>query len=140
MPSVSSCFLHVFCFRKVTQEKFSEKNQENCRNIFATEEAGSQKTSTRGPTGAQRTPWPRPMGPPRLGVAPGPRGSPGTDPWLLFILSSEKLHKRDPFSRTRPEAPPPKTLKREFCSPIPAPCRRWRSSPEASSSPCLPLE
>ena len=76
MPSASSCFLHVFGFRKIAQEKVPEKIRKIAKKYFATKEARSQKASTGGPAGGGRHPLAR-VGPgPRPRAAQGPRVAP----------------------------------------------------------------
>ena len=72
MPSASSCFLHIFGFRKIAQEKVPEKIRKIAKNYFATKEAKSQKASTRGPPEGGGDPLAR-VGPhPRPRAAQGP--------------------------------------------------------------------
>ena len=85
MLSASSCFLHVFGFRKIAQAKFQEKIEKIAKNYFATKEASSQKASTGGPIGGGGGSRARPRPNPRRGAARGPLTFAGTDllPYLL---------------------------------------------------------
>ena len=89
MPSASFCFLHVFGFRKIAQEKVPEKIRKIAKKYFVTKEARSQKASTRGP--------PEGGGDPLARVGPHPRpratqGPPGTNllPYLFFRLKTAR--------------------------------------------------
>ena len=62
MPSASSCFLHVFGFRKSYTGKVPGKIPENYKNYFATKEAGSQKGWLGGPQGQNAAPGRGPWG------------------------------------------------------------------------------
>ena len=120
--------------RKSSQKK-SRKFQKLFRDGRSQEPEGQLRRPNRG--GGEKRPLAAAHGGPAPGGGTQPSGGLRNRPFALFILSPQKRRKRDPFPETRPEAPPPpKTLKRGFCRPAPAPCRRGRSSSEASSSPC----
>ena len=86
MPSASSCFLHVFGFRKIAQEKVPEKIEKIAKKYFATKEVRSQKASPGGPPVGWGDPTTRPVVDPRQGAAQAPRVASGTDllPYLFF--------------------------------------------------------
>ena len=107
MPSASSCFLHVFGFRKIEQEKFLEKIEKITENYFATKEARSQEAMPVGHPGPLRRPRARPWAYPRQGVAQAPQGTSGTDllPYLFFRLKIARSATL--FPELDPEAPPP---------------------------------
>jgi hypothetical protein len=71
----------------------------------------------------------------------GPLGGPQPPPFRLLIPPVAKtLSSLSKYPRKDPETPPSSTLAREGQNLFPAPCRRGESSPEASTSPCLPPE
>ena len=133
----------VFCMFLVSEKlhrKSPRKKSEKFQKLFCDGRSQEPEAQLRRPNRGELRPPGVAHGPPAPGGGVQPSEVPRHRPFALFILSSQKRRKCDPFPETRPEAPPPpKTLKRGFCRPAPAPCRRGRSSSEASSSPYLPL-
>jgi hypothetical protein len=90
--SVSSCFLLFLCFRKVTQEIFSELDKTKAKPPIFTEASRRPKMRRRGARsqphhqGARPNPWPRPPGP-TSDVALSPIKSPRWEKprgWIAF--------------------------------------------------------
>ena len=115
-------FLFSACF---WFQKSSRKNSRKSPKLFRDERSQEPEGRTRRPNRGPK----RPLAVAQVG--PAPRG--GAQPsdvsrrrlFALFILEAWNFQRRDPFPETRPEAPPPpKTLKRGFCRPAPAPWDR----------------
>jgi hypothetical protein len=107
------CFLLFLCFRKVTQEIFSELDETKAEvPIFPTRDR-VQSRDRGGPEGGHAMPW---HGPPP-GCARlwgGPLVHPLISPFCLYILLDEKtLKARTLFQRTYCKPPPSSTQDRE---------------------------
>ena len=137
--SVSSCFLLFLYSRKASLEIFSELDElRSGPPIFPTR-TRSPKERRRGATwqphhGAARASLPR------RGVVWGPRGNAAAA--LSPIYSSRRENPKYPshYPRKVPETPPSSTLAREGLEALPGTLSEGRSSPEASTPPCLPPE
>jgi hypothetical protein len=135
--SASSCFLLFLCFRKVTQEIFSELDKTKPEvPIFPTWD-GVQSRDGGGPGGSHTTWWRAPSS--RARVWCGPLVHPLTSPFRLYILSEAKTLNQSA------------SIHEKFCSvaaiedkvrgtevSISAPCWDGELPPEPSPSTPLP--
>jgi hypothetical protein len=125
------CFLLFLCFRKATQEIFSELDETEAKVHIFTNTRRSPKQRRRGARGqphhrvARPSPWQRHL-------VVGPPGHLLMPPFRLYILLGEKTLTPDQFStkhtashrRRRREIGRVQKL-------FPAPCRRGESPPKA---------
>ena len=138
MTSASLLFSAVFRFRKITQEIFSELHgTKTSVNIFP--------SCTRRPNKRWRGDVVPPHHlvvrvhlPTRGEVVWGPQGSPGVRPPPIYTPSSE--NPKQPIIIPRKVLSPPSssTLDQEGSGALPGTLPEGRSSPEGSTSPCLP--
>ena len=137
--SASSCFLLFLYSRKASQEIFSELDENLRRHLFYQNTHEVQRSNEEEPGGPHTHPGRgSPLARPRVVWAP--RGSPAAALSPTYSPRRENPKYLSKYPRKVPETPPPSTLAREGSEPLPAPCRREESSPEASTSPCLPPE
>jgi hypothetical protein len=108
-----SCFLLFLCFRKVTQEIFSELDETKAEVPIFSDMRRSPKQRRRGPRGqphhrvARATPG-------RATRWCGPLVHPLTSPFRLYILLDEKsLRAQTLFPKTYCKSPPSSTRDRE---------------------------
>ena len=140
MSSASFLLSTVFRFRKPTQEIFSELHgTKNPVNILPSR-TWRPKERRRG---AMEPPHHLAARVPPLAhreVVWGPQGSPGVS--LLPIYTSSSENPKDPIiiPRKVPSPPSSSTLDREGSRALPDSLPERRSSPEGSTSPCLPPE
>ena len=135
MPQCQFLFSVVFGFRKVAQEIFSELDETNCEVPNFTRRRRSPKGRRRGATGWPHHPKARPDLGPRLGCV-WPPWPPPLRPYILRI--GKTLNTRVIFHEKFRRGRQRRTHLERVLKLFPAPCRRGRSSPEASASPCLP--
>jgi hypothetical protein len=129
--SASSQFSAVLCFRKVTQEIFSELDETKAKvPIFSNTRRGP-KQRRRGARGRPHHAMARAT-PGRAGLWCGPLVHTLTSPFRLYILLGEKTLRPDQFSRKHTASR--RHRRREIGRAqklFPAPCRRGESPPEA---------
>ena len=132
----------VFCCFCISEKLYS-KYSRNCTGqnpsvLFFRDEAGARRGARGSKPGGQT--WPR-RGQPWAGAWPlsGPTRAPPTPPLRPYILrigktldTREEIHEEFRSRRQR------RTHLGRVLKLFPAPCRREKSSPEASTSPCLP--
>ena len=106
MPSASSCFLHVFGFRKVTQKSSSEKIKKITKIIFHRKSPGARRAGPTEPHKAWATLGRGPGGGCAL-LPPLPSDTASRRRFALFIPSSRNRRNKNRFPEKRPEAPPP---------------------------------
>ena len=136
--SASSCFLLFLVSEKLHRKYSRNWTKQKPKILFLRNEDGVRRRHEAEPGGGHTTPRRGPpLAAPRHGV--GPSGAPPTLPFRLYILhlgktlsTRAKIHEK--FRRGRHR----RTHLGRVLKLFPAPCRRGRSSPEASSSPCLP--
>ena len=138
MPSTSFLFSSVFRFRKITQEIFSKlhetKTQGHISPSHTRSPKGRRRRATRPPHHlAARVP------PPARGeVVWGPQDSPGVSPSPIYTSSSENPKYPIKNPRKFPSPLSSSTIDREGSEALPGILPEGRSSPEGSTSPCLP--
>ena len=94
MPSASSCFLHVFCFRKIAQEKSQKKSGKSLKIISRRKKPSARRPAPGAHQGEGTTPG-RGPGPTR---ALGWRGAPG-DPLAPTFCPIYSFASKPPESR-----------------------------------------
>jgi hypothetical protein len=105
-----SCFLLFLCFRKVTQEIFSELDETKTEVPIFPNTRRSPKQRRRGPEGSRTMPW---RGPP-LGHARlccGPLVHHLTSPFRLYILLDDKTLKAQTIFQKTYCKPPPSSMR-----------------------------
>ena len=139
MPSASFLFSAVFRFRTYTGNILGIARDENPRHYFPV-----TYTDTEGETeGAVVPPHhlaARVPPPVRQEVVWGPHGSPGVRPSPINTSSSENPKHLIIIPQKVPSPPSSSTLDREGSGALPGTLLEGRSSPEGSTSPCLPPE
>ena len=138
MPSAGFLFSTVFRFRKVTQERFLELHRTKTPSIFSHHVHGDRRRDGGEPRGPHTT-WRRGSPPVRGEVVWGPQASPGVSPSPIYTSSSENPKYPIKHPRKVPSPPSSSTLDREGSGALPGTLPERRSSPEGSTSPCLPL-
>ena len=138
MSSASFLLSTVFRFRKVTKEIFSELHgTKTHRHILpsCTRRPKERRKGAVEPPHHQAVQVPPPA---RREVVWGPQGSPGVSLPPIYTPSSEN-HKY-PIKHPRKVLSPPSssTLDREGSGALLGTLSEGRSSPEGSTSPCLP--
>jgi hypothetical protein len=134
------CFLLFLCFRKATQEIFSELNETKAKVPIFPEASQSPKQRRKGARMRPHHPMARATPRPRQAQvwAPGPLPDAALPP--IYSPRSENLKARS-ISMKHTASP-----RRCWCEIgrvqklFPAPCQRGESPPKAFSSPCLPPE
>ena len=140
MPQCQFLFSAVFGFRKAVLEISSELDETKSQMPIFPTRTRSPKERRRGAAGRRPHAAAR-VGPlPRHPMGSGPRASTDVAPSPIYSPRRENPKTPSHISRKHPMPPPPSTLTRGFRSSPPAPCRRGKSSPEGSTSPCLPPE
>ena len=138
MPSASFLFSVVFRFKNPTQEIFSELHGTKTPNHILPSRTRTPKERRRGAVEpphhlAARVP---PLA--RREVVWGPRGSPGVSLPPIYTPSSENPRYPIIIPQKDPSLPSSSTLDREGSGALPGTLPGGRSSPEGSTSPCLP--
>ena len=140
MPKCQFLFSGVFGSRKSLLQIFSELHETKGQVPIFPTRTRSPKERRRGATR-----WPnhlaaRQWAQPRLPVVWAPRGSADIVPSPIYSPRRENPKTPSLSSRTYSLPPPSSTLTRGVLKLFLAPCRRGESSPEGSTSPCLPPE
>jgi hypothetical protein len=130
-----SYFLLFLCFRKVTQEIFSELDETKAEVSIFPDMRRSPKQRQRGPRGRPHPPW---RGPPAWC---GPLVHLLTSPFHLYIFLDEKTLRHDQFSRNILQATAVIDARSgESRSSCRYPVEEGNHHRRPSSSPCLPPE
>ena len=138
--SASSCFLLFLYSRKASLEIFSELDETWTEPPIFPTCTQSPKERRRGATRHPHHGAARALPLPRRGVVWGPRGSAATALSPIYFSRRENPKYPSHYSRKVPETPPPSTLAREGSEAHPGTLPERESSPEGSTSPCLPPE
>ena len=138
MPSASFLFSAVFCFRKVTQQIFSELHGNKTHRHILPSRTRTPKERRRRATSPPHNQVARPHLPAREEVVWGPQGAPGVRPSPIYTSSTENPKDLIIIPRKVLSPPSSSTLDREGSGALPGTLPERRSSPEGYTSPCLP--
>ena len=138
--SASSMFSTVFGFRNPTRKISSELDE-----IFSSlnKSSGSFRSPEGTWGGAPRAPHPRRARPkvgPRRAMVWRPHLAPGAHPLPISTPRRKNPNTKHIIPRKVPSRPSSSISDRGSSDVLLAPCRRGKSSPEASTSSCLPPE
>ena len=137
-PVPVSCFLLFFRFRKVTQEIFSELHGTKTHRHILPSRRRRQKERRRGAVEPPHHLVARVPPPARREVVWGPQGSLGVSPSPINTSSCENPTHPIKYPRKVLSPPSSSTLDREGSRALSGTLPEGRSSPEGSTSPCLP--
>ena len=138
MPSTSFLFSVVFRFRKVTQEIFSELHGMKTLDLILPSRTRTLKERRRGATRLLDNLAARPHLQAREQVVWGLQASPEVTPSPIYTSSMENTKYLIIIARKVSSPPSSSTLDREGSGALPDTLPEGRSSPEGSTSPCLP--
>ena len=141
MPQCQFLFSAVFRFRKATQEIFSELDEINSSDQYFHRDAPGVRRGAGGePRGPHTMPGRGPAWARAQPVVWGPSRPPAPALRLYIPPRRENPNTPDHIPRKVPSPPSSSTLDREGSEALPGTLPEGRSSPEASTSPCLPPE
>ena len=133
-----SCFL-LFFVSEILHRKYSR----NCTgrktpDLILPSRTRTPKKRRRGATRPPHNLVARPHLPAREEVVWGPQGAPGVRPSPIYTSSTENPKYPIIIPRKAPSPPSSSILDREGSGALPGTLPERRSSPEGSTSPCLP--